>query len=588
MSIRVGEVVAISGIRITLRIDEESNKETLFHEGQRYKGISIREHIAIQRGFKDIVCIVEGEQLDEKKFELDGDRTQYIRKIEVRPIGYFEGDTFKHGVKFLPMIKDAAFLLNEARVLQIYETSKAGGLTIGRMLKEDLPVRLPWHRLFNSHIGIFGNTGSGKSNTLAKLFTTLFEERQASILGKSQFVIIDFNGEYTGNQLTTQKRSYHLSTNPSNSLFYIDQEEFWNSDTLSLLFQATQNTQRPFLTRLVEGRRLFGGLPNSLSGYAQATFKKVFSSASPRPESLELLRRICRIAGSATVESALQDISWNATLKNFFRRTPNRTIYFDADGLEYAATLEQTVLMLDLSRLSAFDELIVRVHIQLTRELQHGFVQFDHIQPLVKRMESLVGGLQKVIAVGRDPLSTSDLVSVISLKRCNTEIKKVVPLLLAQHFYQRHKAQSLTPPERTTHLIIDEAHNILSQQSTREHESWRDYRLEMFEEIIKEGRKFGFFLTVSSQRPADISPTIVSQLHNFFIHRLVNDRDLFLIDNTLSTLDALSRALVPTLAQGCCVATGTAFELPLVMQVEQLARGKSPDSEDVNLSVLWS
>ncbi|HCH0556645.1 TPA: ATP-binding protein [Pseudomonas aeruginosa] len=588
MSIRVGEVVAISGVRITLRIDEESNRETLFHDGQRYKGISIREHVAIQRGFKDIVCIVEGEQLDEKKFELDGDRTQYIRKIEVRPIGYFEGDTFKHGVKFLPMIKDAAFLLNESRVLKIYEPSKAGGLTIGRMLKEDLPVRLPWHRLFNSHIGIFGNTGSGKSNTLAKLFTSLFEERQASIIDKSKFIIIDFNGEYTGKQLTTHKRTYHLSTNLSASLFYIDPDEFWNSDTLSLLFQATQNTQRPFLTRLVEGRRLFGAAPNSLSNYAQTTFKKVFTSASPRPESLELLRRICRISGSFVVEAALQDISWNSTLKTFFRRTPGKVIYFDSDGTEYAAALEGAVNTLDLSQLNAFDELIIRIHVQLARELQHGFVQFDHIQPLVKRMESLMGGLKKVIAVGQDPSPTSTLVSVISLKRCNTEIKKVVPLLLAQHFYQRHKADSTTPPTRTMHLIIDEAHNILSQQSTREHESWRDYRLEMFEEIIKEGRKFGFFLTVSSQRPADISPTIVSQLHNFFIHRLVNDRDLFLIDNTLSTLDTLSRALVPTLAQGCCVATGTAFELPLVMQIEQLARDQTPDSEDVDLSILWS
>ncbi|TOG15365.1 hypothetical protein CGJ07_24370, partial [Vibrio parahaemolyticus] len=71
---------------------------------------------------------------------------------------------------------------------------------------------------------------------------------------------------------------------------------------------------------------------------------------------------------------------------------------------------------------------------------------------------------------------------------------------------------------------------ILSQQSVREQANWKDYRLELFEELIKEGRKFGIFLTLSSQRPADISATIMSQLHNFFIHRLVNDRDLFLLD----------------------------------------------------------
>ena len=131
------------------------------------------------------------------------------------------------------------------------------------------------------------------------------------------------------------------------------------------------------------------------------------------------------------------------------------------------------------------------------------------------------------------------------------------------------------------------AHNILSHQSSREHESWKDYRLELFEEVVKEGRKFGVFITVSSQGPADISPTIVSQLHNFFIHRLVNDRDLFLIDNTISTLDSLSRGLIPNLAQGSCVVTGTAFDVPMLLQVDTLERVRQPDSEDVDLLELW-
>jgi hypothetical protein len=76
-------------------------------------------------------------------------------------------------------------------------------------------------------------------------------------------------------------------------------------------------------------------------------------------------------------------------------------------------------------------------------------------------------------------------------------------------------------------------------------------------------------------------------LHNFFIHRLVNDRDLFLIDNTISTLDSLSRGLIPNLAQGSCVATGTAFDVPMLLQVDTLERVRQPDSEDVNLLELW-
>ncbi|TOB02928.1 nucleotidyltransferase, partial [Vibrio parahaemolyticus] len=104
----------------------------------------------------------------------------------------------------------------------------------------------------------------------------------------------------------------------------------------------------------------------------------------------------------------------------------------------------------------------------------------------------------------------------------------------------------------------------------------------------KEGRKFGMFLTLSSQRPADISPTIMSQIHNFFIHRLVNDKDLFLIDNTISTLDRMSKSLIPNLSKGACVVTGTAFDLPIVIQVDYIENKESrPASDDVDLADLW-
>jgi DNA helicase HerA-like ATPase len=96
------------------------------------------------------------------------------------------------------------------------------------------------------------------------------------------------------------------------------------------------------------------------------------------------------------------------------------------------------------------------------------------------------------------------------------------------------------------------------------------------------------FLTLSSQRPADISPTIISQLHNFFIHRLVNDLDLFLIDNTITTLDSLSKGLIPNLAKGCCVVTGTSFDLPMVLQIDRLEKFQQPDSDDVDLVNLWA
>jgi len=180
-------------------------------------------------------------------------------------------------------------------------------------------------------------------------------------------------------------------------------------------------------------------------------------------------------------------------------------------------------------------------------------------------------------------------IKVISLRNCNQEIKKLFPILLAREFFEEHKRKVGEIVDKTFHLIIDEAHNILSYQSNREAEIWKDYRLELFEEIIKEGRKFGFFLTVSSQRPADISETIMSQFHNFFIHRLINEKDLRLIDNVISTLDSYSKQLIPTLPQGACILTGTAFDFPQIIQVEKIEdKDERPNSDDISLVELWS
>jgi len=596
MSIKVGEVIGVNGVKVTLKIDEDSSKETLYYAGDKYKGVSIREYISIQRGFRDIICIVEGEYLDESRVENDRGKVEYIRKVDARPIGYFYHKEFKQGIKYMPMIRDPAFLLNEKKIAAIFGRYAAGSFTIGRMLKEDIPVGLPWQKLFNSHIGIFGNTGSGKSNTLTKLFTVLFEQKAAFIRDKSKFVILDFNGEYTSGQIAPSgsKAVYHLSTQGGSGLngnqagvltqFPLHESEFWNSETLALLFQATQNTQRPFLNRLVEGRRRYATNPNSLTAYAKLKFRASFCAGECRAATLDLMRTVAKLIQEPALIEALKDVSWHSKQNRFCQ---HGTIFFNSDGGRYDEILEPVVNLIDTSHLDPFDQLILRANLQLISDLVSGYVQFEHIQPLLKRIEASLNNLRKVLTIG-GVQPENKLLTVISLRGCSSEAKKVLPLLLAKHYYNDHKESVSHPPNKTLHLVIDEAHNILSQQSSREHESWKDYRLELFEEIIKEGRKFGVFVTIASQRPADISPTIVSQIHNFFIHRLVNDRDLYLIDNTITTLDNISRGLIPSLAQGCCVVTGTSFALPMVLQIDLLDRQKQPDSEDVDLEALWA
>jgi hypothetical protein len=594
MSICVGDVIAVRGTQVTLRIYEESSLETMYFDGKKYKGVSIREFIGIKRGFSLIVCIVEGEYLDEKRFEIDDDKVQYIRKVEAKPIGYFESRRFTEGVKLMPMIRDKAFLLNEQEVTDVFSQGNDGTFTIGKLLKEDLPVSLPWDKLFNSHIGIFGNTGSGKSNTLTNLYSTLFNQYEAKIKGKSQFLLIDFNGEYTGEQLIqdkNNKNTFVLSTGKKvGDQLPLSAEQVWNTEILALLFQATANTQTPFINRVVEKRKAQIKDNSTLKDYVIGTFYLCFVSTSPNRDSLVHLKVIAKHLKHDPLIQKLNKIIWfNKDVDKAKYADPTTTPWEFYDAKEdFDAHIRPILVGLDESKFDSFDELIIRINLQLLRDLLYGNIQFEHIQPLLKRVESAVSDLRKIFEVKDDVNNEFSLLNVVSLRSCNQLTKKIVPLLLAKMFYQEHRENAGKSIENTLHFIIDEAHNILSQQSNREHEVWKDYRLEMFEEIIKEGRKFGLYLTLSSQRPADISPTIMSQLHNFFIHRLVNDKDLMLIDNTISTLDKMSKSLIPDLSKGACVVTGTAFDLPLLMQVDYIeSKSSRPDSDDVDLTKLW-
>lgn len=167
----------------------------------------------------------------------------------------------------------------------------------------------------------------------------------------------------------------------------------------------------------------------------------------------------------------------------------------------------------------------------------------------------------------------------------NVEFKKIIPLILCKYFYEKHKQNE---KNKSLHIIIDEAHNILSSASERESQVWKDYRLETFEEIIKEGRKFGVFLTISSQRPSDISETIISQLHNYFIHRLVNNEDIRAIGKAVAFIDNTSYEMISVLPQGACIFTGVASNFPVLVQVDLLEKDRQPRSNTIALVKLWN
>lgn len=609
----VGNVIEIDGLSVRIRMHENSNLFSYFHDGKKYQGVSIGTYVGVIRGPYKIIGKVVKEFLKDKDKDFKNQSfniERYNREIEISVIGSFLQNKFIDGITVLPMIYNEVVLLEGSEIETIISNNSNPDTSfpLGVSLQEELLVNIPWNRLFNTHIGIFGNTGSGKSNTLARIYKELFSlnaNPKFLLSEKSRFVFIDFNGEYLGNKVLNESKETIELLGKKTEKIPLNYSDFWDVETLSILFSATEQTQKPLLKKAIEqyvykdNEYVFKN--ENILQYLRNGFINTFVSKNPK--TLDLFKKICFIAGIEEERVPLINSSWHSNQETFYTSKKNLReidmMYYDGndyglfindenDALNYSRVFVERNTNHNFNDLNEFEKLEIAINLQLIYGLRYNHVQFDFISPLLHRIESNSKELSQVITIDETQKSNA-FIEVISLKHCSIDIKKIIPLLLVKKYYKSHKLDSNVSGkiEKTFHLIIDEAHNVLSNRSSREKDTWKDYRLDVFEEVIKEGRKFGFYITISSQRPADISPTIISQIHNFFIHRLVNDKDLQLLDNTITTLDRFSKQNIPNLSKGQCVLTGTTFSLPLIVKVSELGEDEKPMSNDADLVDIW-
>ena len=604
-SIEIGFVVEIEGKQIIVETNDKSNDLTYFYNGEIFRGVCVGQFIGIIRGPYILVGRVEKEFLEDStstnnSITYSEDRIR--RRLVINLLGYLYKNKFNIGIISYPMIYNTAILLTDKTIgLIINDNSdsdqeeKSNLLSIGLTVKERSKVKINPANLFNTHVGIFGNTGSGKSNTLAKIYTELFSKEGICLDGKSEFMVIDFNEEYTGNEvLKSDKKVINLSTNKSIDRISIQNKVFWDIDTLAILFSATEKTQKPFLKNAIS----YFLDEDSLTITDEKVFDAVDSSffntffASKSKESNKLLHLIYGELNITEIEQdniPFYNAFWHETLKSFKDRDVIINSCSKEDIIEKRQELDnylQNNYKSKVHSLTTTQRMKISIYSHLIYCISYGHAQYEHISPLIERLKSRSLIIDKLIKIEDEKVENPTL-TIVSLRNCNTEAKKLIPLLLAKNSYNSLKGENEDSIKKTYHLIIDEAHNILSEQSIREEMSWKDYRLETFEEIIKEGRKFGYYVTLASQRPADISETIVSQLHNYFIHRLISEQDIRMINNTINTLDSVSKANIPLLAQGQCILTGTSFNLPKIVQITKLDDEHSPNSASADLNSLW-
>lgn len=615
----IGSVVSIKGKDIVVKVNKNKNLPHLFFEGKIIKNVSVglSNYVKIMKGFTEIICKVEGEYLEEDKYQLrknySNEKDKIDRFLNVSAFGFYDNNhKFQHGIKEMPLIGSECRLLSKTEFEQLHQLAEPTGelsIPLGFLIEEESQnISVSVRKLFAGHIGIFGNTGSGKSNTLAKMYAELFKLENLNIKEKSKFIFIDFNGEYSkeneDNILTNTKTVYHLSTKDDykEKKYPLPKKEIEKLELLSILLDATEKTQKPFLHRAIDNNYFdedtnHGRKIEKINERLTNIFEK-----NDKNFNVPFLKKYVKDfeelgfkISNTNNRKDLNDLNQIASTGDFYIKVLNPEKkeeenhyykHYKAKFISEKGYLNP--LPPEGNNFSALQKIQFKILDQYYYEILNGYANQEHISPLISRLKKRFDMLNKIFNItDQGGNETSESIQIINLKNVDLEIKKIIPLLICKASYDEQKNKRDTDKENSLHIIIDEAHNILSENSNRESESWKDYRLETFEEIIKEGRKFGVFLTVASQRPSDISPTIISQLHNYFIHRLMNENDLRAINKAVSYLDKLSFDSISNLSTGCCFIAGQMTQFPLSIQVELLDENERPQSQTIDLNALW-
>ena len=606
----IGEVVEIKGRKVRVRMSRRKNGAILMYGGVPLRNVAVGSYVKLVKGFTSIMGIVEGEIASSERYA----NQEYLRKgdesirvLDVSIIGSLEDGVFVPGVKELPLVGSVCYLPTEEERAASLKTGGLRGLPFGHLTSDPSQViTLKPGNLLASHIGIFGNTGSGKSYTLAKMLSEVFDRygQKAAFRENSRFLLIDFNGEYVANGVIASnglKSSYTLDTRSRSGkdkiplpISMLCEAKVWH-----VFLDATEKTQAPFLGRVFRRqwvKDIAKGSVTDLSNKILDTVVRALSTTDrlvERNTAKNFLYEIMEYIDSVSqnnIELLLEkvtSVAYNSTTGAYYFNESSSVKHF-SNAAEWETRLREHLQVAGFKvKCQAGDLRAIGAAIVLCYydEIIKGYSNLDHLSPLIKRLNSRIADLNKVVAISKGGVLLEKPLTVVSLRDVNIEMRKIIPMLVCSYAYEEMKT---TKPYKYLDLVVDEAHNILSEESTRESEQWKSYRLETFEEIIKEGRKYGVFLTLASQRPHDISPTIISQLHNYFIHRLMNEKDLQAIERAVSYIDRLSFDSIPVLATGSCVVSGVAFNRPLVIDVDQITAAEAPTSDTIDVESLWS
>lgn len=656
-SLRIGTVDFVSPDEIKVAIDVEAPESVALNAGSPRPFPRVNGYLLIPVDEGYLVGQVEWLTVERSAFPKRRGMQDFglvdlpypLRRLSLNPLGTLrtatdgEGYDFRRGADALPSVGAAVVLPTDAQLRSIVESGERRRVQIGTSpLAGDARVCVDPNRLFGRHLAVLGNTGSGKSCSVAGLIRWSLEQAM-NVRGSTpnaRFVVLDPNGEYSRafpkNDLTVKARVFKVNAGEGEQALKVPLW-FWNSAEWCSFTQASARTQRPLLRRALRevkaGRTKIAAptgeekklaLRRYLSSRLISVRRDLRSGAIQTDESKfgfrlramtsDLEAKIAdypdnRLAEARDAMNSALEATHNSFEKDgktieYYRAFTEAQINAVVDTLTSAAETVGGILYQegpDEDVPLAFNGSDLADHLEILAEQENVSQYLDFLVARVRtllsdpRMRTIISDTEGTTLENwlTDYIGSANAaggcVSVIDLSLVPTEVVHVVTAVIARMTFealQRYvKLNGVTLP---TVLVMEEAHTFIKRyKEDLENQDAATVCCQVFERIAREGRKFGLGLVLSSQRPSELSPTVLSQCNTFLLHRISNDRDQELVHHLVpDNLRGLLREL-PSLPSQSAILLGWASELPVLVKMNDLPRAQQPRSDDPEFWGVW-
>ena len=530
--------------------------------------------------------------------------------IKIGFLGEIVNGRFVGGVIRKPTLSSNIRVITKEELALIIGDDAPGSMVLGMSpLYDDCQIRVDINDLFSNHMAIFGNTGSGKSCGVARLLQNVFANNKL-LPYKSNFFIFDAYGEYHNafkdiNKINPNLHFKYYTTNKTEAGEQKLRIPLWllNVDDLALLLAATSHSQLTIIEKMLKLVKIFSQSDEQSIKYRNHLIAKAImnilytnqTSPSKRNDIFSILAT-CSTA-QFNLEAPVQGIGYVRKFRECFTMnkdgqftesilvTEYISSFIDEELEKYEPTNATFYTLEDMERAMNFtlisegllknekmyDEAImlkVRLHALVIGENSEYF-KMDKYMTVEQYISSLVacpdGRKAQIINFNLEDVDDAFAKSVT----------KIYTRMLFD-FTKRLNVRASIP----FHIFLEEAHRYVQNDNDK---FLLGYNI--FDRVAKEGRKYGLIFNLISQRPVEISETVISQCSNFIIFKMNHPRDLEYIKKMLPNISAEVVEKQKSLQPGTCVAFGKAFKIPMIIKMEM--PNPEPQSSNCDVVARW-